>query len=70
MNLNCGPDEEYNERKLLILLNGCPTVSFGLSLFLASKVRIGVEILGPILFGSYTMVVIVTSAIGLIDSST
>lgn len=63
-------DDKYQETKLLISLNGCPTICFALSLFLASKNRICVEILGPILFGSYTMVVIVTSLIGLIDSST
>ncbi len=65
-----GPDHKYEEGKLFILLNGCPTVSFALTLFIASKKRICVEILGPVLFGTYTMVVIITSAIGLIDSST
>ncbi len=65
-----GPDDQYEEGKLLILLNGCPTIIYALCLFLASKKRICVELLGPILFGSYTIAVIVTSLIGLIDSST
>ena len=62
-------EEDVNDG-LLIFLNGVPTVCFAITMVLASRYKIFVELLGPSMYGVYAVCVALAFNYGFLHETT